>query len=151
MFKILVLNGPNLNLMGNREPRLYSTTSLQEINDRLMTLAKTQNIALECRQSNAEHELVTIIQESRQQDVAGIIINAAAYTHTSIALRDALLAVAIPFIEVHITNTYAREEFRSRSYLSDIATGVIVGLGPVGYELALTAFTSILTNKTTRE
>lgn len=139
MTKILVLNGPNLNLLGTREPGRYGTETLQTIVQRLMDQAKAAAIRLEVFQSNAEHELIERIHRAAQQGVAYIIINPGALTHTSIALRDALLGVEIPFIEIHITNVHARESFRRHSYLSDIAAGVISGLGPLGYELALYA------------
>jgi len=137
-----------MNLLGTREPSIYSTLSLDQINDRLITQAKQQSCDLVCKQTNAEHELIDMIHGAKSDNIAFIILNAAALAHTSIALRDALLAVKLPFIEVHISNTYARESFRKESVLSDIAAGVIIGLGPLGYELALTAVTSLLTNKT---
>jgi len=146
LHQILVLNGPNLNLLGSRQPDLYSTMSLAEINDKLISQALKQDIKLSCKQTNAEHELINMIHSAKTDNIAALILNAAALTHTSIALRDALLAVQIPFIEVHISNTYAREPFRKQSYLSDIAAGVIVGLGPFGYELALTAVINLLTD-----
>jgi len=149
MARILVLNGPNLNLMGSREPEHYGRESLAGINDRLVQITQATDHALETFQSNAEHELVERIHAAQRDGVAFIIINPAALTHTSIALRDALAAVQIPFIEVHLSNIHAREEFRRRSYLSDIALGVISGLGAQGYELALAAALSYLsgTNK----
>ncbi len=134
--KILVLNGPNLNLLGTREPELYGHTSLNELNDKLATQAALSNVELSAKQSNAEHELVNWVQEHNSDF---LLINAGAYTHTSIALRDALLAKGTPFIEVHVTNTFAREKFRQHSYLSDVAHGVMVGFGTYGYELALQA------------
>jgi len=139
MAKILVLNGPNLNLLGSREPEHYGRKSLAGINGRLAEMIEATNHTLETFQSNAEHELVERIHAAQHDGVAFIIINPAALTHTSVALRDALAAVQIPFIEVHLSNIHAREEFRHRSYLSDIALGVISGLGAQGYELALTA------------
>ena len=139
MAKILVLHGPNLNLLGEREPDVYGSTTLAEINNSLLEAAQARGHQLLSAQSNAEYELVNRIQEARQEDVSFIIINPAAYTHTSVALRDALAAVAIPFIEVHLSNTHARESFRHASYLSDIAQGVICGLGAQGYEFALQA------------
>lgn len=138
MAKILVLNGPNLNLLGSREPEIYGAQTLEHITQRLTELAHDAGVALECVQSNAEHVLVDRIQAARA-DVDFIIINPAAFTHTSVALRDALAAVAIPFIELHLSNVHAREAFRRHSYLSDIALGVISGLGAQGYELALQA------------
>ena len=146
--RILVLHGPNLNLLGTREPGHYGSTTLAEINQALSRLAdgmstdeKSQNgdcrITVDCRQSNAEHELVDWIHQARDSDVGFIVINPAALTHTSVALRDALSAVEIPFIEVHLSNVHAREPFRRHSYLSDVAVGVIAGLGARGYEYAL--------------
>ncbi|WP_271273415.1 type II 3-dehydroquinate dehydratase [Aliamphritea hakodatensis] len=137
MAKILVLNGPNLNLLGTREPEVYGTTTLQDINVRLQSLALQSGHQLESLQSNAEHVLIDQIHQARDEQTDFIIINPAAFTHTSVALRDALLGVAIPFIEIHISNVHARETFRSHSYLSDVAVGVICGLGTQGYELAL--------------
>lgn len=137
MAKILVLNGPNLNLLGTREPEVYGTTTLQDINVRLQSLAMQEGHQLECLQSNAEHVLIDRIHQARDEQTDFIIINPAAFTHTSVALRDALLGVATPFIEIHISNVHARETFRSHSYLSDVAVGVICGLGTLGYELAL--------------
>lgn len=137
--RVLVLNGPNLNLLGTREPAVYGSDRLADIEARLTELATARGAALVAFQSNAEHELVDRVQRAKQEGVGAILLNAGAFTHTSIALRDALLAVAIPFYEVHLSNVYARESFRHHSYFSDIAAGVIVGLGPVGYELALDA------------
>lgn len=138
MANILVLNGPNLNLLGTREPEHYGAYTLADIEDRLRSLASEAGHQLDFFQSNAEHALLDKLHESRH-DTQFILINPAAFTHTSVALRDALAAVAIPFIEVHISNVYAREAFRQHSYLSDIARGVICGLGAQGYELALQA------------
>ena len=135
--KILVLHGPNLNLLGIREPHLYGTVTLAEINRNLTILADNAGAKLIHLQSNAEGELIDRVQQAMGEGIAFIIINPAAYTHTSIALRDALAAVSIPFIEVHLSNVFARESFRRRSYFSDLAVGVISGLGPKGYELAL--------------
>lgn len=137
MKNILVLHGPNLNLLGQREPELYGRVTLAEINQKLQQLAKSNAVNLEHFQSNAEAMLVERIQLARQDNTSFIIINPAAFTHTSVALRDALAAVAIPFIEVHLSNVFAREAFRKESYFSDIAVGVITGLGATGYELAL--------------
>lgn len=137
MKKILVLHGPNLNLLGTREPGVYGHVTLAQINDNLLKVAQNQSTTLETFQSNAEADLITRVQQARTEQVDFIIINPAAYTHTSIALRDALAAVAIPFIEVHLSNVFAREAFRRESYFSDIAVGVISGLGAQGYELAL--------------
>jgi len=139
MARILLLNGPNLNLLGSREPELYGTATLPDIEAKLQGLAAAQGHELVAAQSNAEHELVARVQSTRQDGMAFVIVNPGAFTHTSIALRDSFLAVSIPFIEVHLSNVFAREEFRHRSYLSDLAVGCIVGLGPLGYELALTA------------
>lgn len=139
MAKILVLHGPNLNLLGSREPRHYGTTSLDAINRDLIKQANDAGHQLECLQSNAEHELVDKVHAAGKDLVELIIINPAAFTHTSVALRDALAAVAIPFIEVHLSNVHAREEFRRHSFFSDLAWGVISGLGAQGYELALQA------------
>ena len=144
MAKILVLNGPNLNLLGTREPHVYGNQSLDDIKSRLIKLADEANVSLDFHQSNAEHELVSLIHAAKQDQTGFIIINPAAFTHTSVALRDALLGVDIPFIELHLSNTLAREEFRHHSYLSDIAVGIIAGLGPQGYELALQAALSRL-------
>jgi 3-dehydroquinate dehydratase-2 len=139
MARILLLNGPNLNLLGSREPGLYGTVTLLEIQANLEAKARARGHEVLSAQSNAEHELVGQVQSARTGGVAFIIINPGAFTHTSIALRDAFLAVSLPFIEVHLSNVFAREEFRHRSYLSDLAVGCIVGLGPIGYELALEA------------
>lgn len=139
MSTILVLHGPNLNLLGQREPEIYGNTTLADINQRLETLAQESDHHLLAMQSNAEYELVERVQDARHEGVNYILINPAAFTHTSIALRDALAAVEIPFIEVHLSNVHQREEFRHKSYFSDLATGVICGLGAQGYELALTA------------
>jgi len=137
MANFLLLNGPNLNLLGSREPELYGRDTLKDIESRLSVIAKAKGSALEVFQSNAEHDLVDKIQEAKENDIKCIIFNPGALTHTSIALRDALLAVEIPFIEIHISNIYSREDFRKDSFLSDISIGVISGLGPKGYELAL--------------
>lgn len=145
MAKILVLNGPNLNLLGSREPDHYGKTTLKEITDHLAKTAKTAGHSLDQYQSNAEHELVDRVHQAQTDKVEFIIINPAAFTHTSVALRDALAGVAIPFIEVHLSNIFAREEFRQQSYFSDIAVGVISGLGAQGYELALDAAIARLT------
>jgi 3-dehydroquinate dehydratase-2 len=144
MAQILVLNGPNLNLLGTREPHLYGSKSLADINKTLESLAQKAGVTLDFHQSNAEHELVNLVHAAKQKQTKFIIINPAAFTHTSVALRDALLGVEIPFIELHLSNTHAREEFRHHSYLSDIAVGIISGLGPQGYELAFQAAVSRL-------
>jgi 3-dehydroquinate dehydratase-2 len=137
--KILVLHGPNLNLLGTREPAIYGRTTLADIHAAMEVQARASGAHLESFQSNHEGELIDRVQSAREQGVAFIIINPAAYTHTSVALRDALAAVAIPFIEVHLSNVHAREAFRRHSYFSDIAVGVIAGLGAQGYHLALEA------------
>lgn len=138
MANILVLNGPNLNLLGTREPEIYGADTLADIEARLTKIAADAGHTITMFQSNAEHALVDTLHQSRH-DTDYIIINPAAFTHTSVALRDALAGVAIPFIEVHISNIHAREAFRQHSYLSAIAQGVICGLGTQGYELALQA------------
>jgi 3-dehydroquinate dehydratase-2 len=135
--RILVLHGPNLNLLGTREPEHYGRATLADINLALARLAEAANVDLESFQSNHEGALIERIHAAREQGVRAIIINPAAYTHTSVALRDALAAVAIPFIEVHLSNVHARESFRQHSYFSDLALGVISGLGHEGYVLAL--------------
>ena len=139
MARILLLNGPNLNLLGSREPSVYGTDTLLDIEARLGESAQSKGHQLLTAQSNAEHELIAHIHEAKSNNVALILINPGAFTHTSIALRDAFLAVNIPFIEIHLSNVFARESFRHHSYLSDIAIGSIFGLGPIGYELALQA------------
>ena len=144
MATILVLHGPNLNLLGEREPEVYGAATLLDINTRLEQLAREQGHHLLTMQSNAEYELVERIQDARHEGVNFILINPAAFTHTSVALRDALAAVEIPFIEVHRSNVHAREEFRQHSYFSDLAVGVICGLGAQGYELGLQAALSQL-------
>jgi len=135
----LVLHGPNLNLLGTREPEHYGADTLADIDSRLSAQASAEGHLLESFQSNAEHELVNRIHAAKSDNINFIIINPAALTHTSVALRDALAAVDIPFLEVHLSNVYARESFRHHSFLSDIAVGVICGLGAQGYELALQA------------
>jgi 3-dehydroquinate dehydratase-2 len=137
--RVLVLHGPNLNLLGSREPEVYGHTTLADIHQAMEAKARTQGVQIESFQSNHEGELVDRIQAARAEGIEFIIINPAAYTHTSVAMRDALAAVAIPFIEVHLSNVHAREEFRRHSYFSDLAVGVICGLGAQGYELALDA------------
>ena len=139
MATLLVINGPNLNLLGEREPEVYGDLSLSDIEKRLTDKARAVGHEVSCFQSNAEAELIDRIHQARTDGTALIIINPGAYTHTSVALRDAFLGVSIPFIEVHISNVHAREAFRRESYLSDIAVGVITGLGVKGYELALDA------------
>lgn len=139
MASILVINGPNLNLLGVREPGHYGRDTLEHIAARLQDRAAAAGHRIDLVQSNAEHELVAAVQGAGRDGVAFIIANPAAFTHTSVALRDALLAVAIPFIEVHLSNIHAREPFRAHSYFSDIAVGTITGLGSLGYDLALSA------------
>ena len=139
MANLLVLNGPNLNLLGIREPDLYGSSTLADIQQRLTDLSNKGGHTLDFFQSNAEHDLVSRIHAAIDEKVDFIIINPAAFTHTSVALRDAILGVKIPFIEVHLSNVHAREDFRQHSYLSDIAVGVICGLGATGYEFALQA------------
>ena len=139
MAKILLLNGPNLNLLGQREPGHYGTLTLESIENNLQQIAKQKNHQLDCFQSNAEYALIDRIHTAQLEEVDFILFNPAAFTHTSIALRDALLATKLPFIEVHLSNVYKREAFRHHSYFSDIAEGCIIGLGPKGYELALDA------------
>ncbi len=134
---ILVLHGPNLNLLGVREPHIYGTTTLNDIHDTLADIAGTGGHRMDSLQSNAEHLLIDRIHQAYHEKCRFIIINPAAFTHTSVALRDALAAVKIPFIEVHLSNVHAREPFRQHSYFSDLAVGVICGLGAQGYELAL--------------
>ncbi len=139
MLNILVIHGPNLNLLGTREPAVYGSTTLAQIDTKLLAIAKRAKLQLGYFQSNGEGELIDRIHAAKAEGVAFILINPGAYTHTSIALRDALSAVAIPFIEVHLSNVHAREEFRRHSYLSDLAVGVVCGLGADGYEFALDA------------
>lgn len=135
--RILILHGPNLNLLGKREPHIYGTLTLAEINAKLEALAVELGATITIWQSNEEGALVDRIQAAGQDGIEFIIINAAAYTHTSVALRDALAAVGVPFIEVHLSNLYKREPFRQHSYLSDLAVGLVCGFGPLGYEAAL--------------
>ncbi len=144
MAKLLVLNGPNLNLLGLREPSIYGRERLSEIEARLVESAQQRGHDLECFQSNAESSLIDRIHAAYREDVDVVLINPGALTHTSIALRDAFLSTKIPFIEIHLSNVHAREAFRHHSYLSDIALGVILGLGPIGYSLALEAALHII-------
>jgi len=137
MKNVLVLHGPNLNLLGSREPEVYGRVTLSEINERLQKLANKSDASLSCFQSNAEAELVNRIHQAREDSTEFIVINPAAFTHTSVALRDALAAVDIPFIEVHLSNVFSREAFRKESFFSDLAIGVISGLGAAGYEFAV--------------
>jgi 3-dehydroquinate dehydratase-2 len=139
MASLLLINGPNLNLLGTREPGVYGDQNLAAIESRLIAAAAELGHELNCVQSNAEHEIVDRIQAAGGDGTAFILLNPGAFTHTSIAMRDALLAVSIPFIEIHLSNVFAREEFRHTSYFSDIARGCIFGLGAFGYELALQA------------
>jgi 3-dehydroquinate dehydratase-2 len=135
--RLLVLHGPNLNLLGTREPQLYGHTTLPELNAALVSLSASLGASLDAYQSNHEGDLVDRIQAARLDGTDFIIINAGAYTHTSVAIRDALAGVKIPFVEVHLSNVYKRESFRHHSYLSDLALGVVAGLGPQGYEAAV--------------
>jgi len=146
MAKLLVLHGPNLNLLGSREPEVYGKTTLNDINDDLLNKAKLNNHQLDILQSNAEHELVERIHLARTNNTDFIIINPAAFTHTSVSIRDALSAVEIPFIEVHLSNVHKREDFRKQSYFSDIAQGVISGFGAHSYQLAFDAALAQLKN-----
>lgn len=145
MLRIRVLHGPNLNLLGTREQSIYGTLSLDDLNSALRTLAKELTVKVDLRQSNSEGELVSWIQEART-GYDGIIINPAAYTHTSIAIRDAIAAVGLPTVEVHLSNIHQREEFRHRSYVAGVALGQITGLGPTGYLLALRGLRDHLTS-----
>ena len=147
MPKILVLHGPNLNLLGDRETQHYGKDSLETIDRRLVDRGKQLGLEVRSFQSNAEAPLIEQVHAAKSDETAYIIINPAAFTHTSIALRDALAAVRIPFIEVHLSNVHAREDFRRHSYFSDLAVGVITGLGAVGYELALEAAARALSRK----
>jgi 3-dehydroquinate dehydratase-2 len=145
MARILLLNGPNLNLLGTREPSIYGSATLAEIETRLKASAAALGHELVAMQSNAEHELIDRIHAAKREGISFIVINPGAFTHTSIALRDAFAGVGLPFIEVHLSNIFARESFRHHSYLSGVAVGCIVGLGPIGYELALQAASARLT------
>ncbi len=139
MSSILLLNGPNLNLLGSREPEIYGNATLETIIADLKQTAEQHGVTFDSFQSNAEHELVNRIQQAASENTAFVILNPAAFTHTSVAIRDAFQATGIPFVEVHISNIYQREEFRKHSYFSDIAQGVIAGLGVQGYNLAMQA------------
>ncbi len=139
MARVLLLNGPNLNLLGSREPGVYGADTLESIGQRATELAREAGHEVVTFQSNAEHELIDRIQGAPAAGISFLIFNPGAFTHTSVALRDALLAVRLPFVEVHLSNTHAREQFRQHSYFSDIAAGVITGLGAFGYELAMRA------------
>lgn len=148
MSRILVLHGPNLNLLGTREPHLYGGLTLGEINQRISDIASQAGHELISRQSNAEHELVDFIQSAATDGTDFIVINPAAFTHTSVALRDAMIAAEVPFVEVHLSNVFSREEFRHHSFLSDVAVGVICGLGAQGYEFGVQAAISYIAEKT---
>lgn len=143
MKKILILNGPNLNLLKERDSKIYGRSSLVEIENNCKKLADELKLTLEFKQSNSESELIELIQQAAQNKYAGIIINAAGYTHTSVAIRDALEIFKGAKIELHLSNIFAREEFRKNSFLSEVVDGIISGLGPIGYELALTAINKI--------
>ncbi|PWD82781.1 type II 3-dehydroquinate dehydratase [Ignatzschineria cameli] len=145
--KILLINGVNLNLLGMREPEIYGSATLEMLESHLVKCGKACKIDLITMQSNREYEIVETIHAAKQNNIEGIIINPGAFTHTSIAIRDAFLGVEIPFVEIHISNVFRRESFRHTSYLSDIASGVIVGCGLYGYELALLNITNIISNK----
>lgn len=142
--KLLVIHGPNLNLLGRREPNIYGSATLDDINRSLRNLAEELDVDVDIVQSNDEGALIDAVQSGLDKRVDGVVINPGAYTHTSVALRDALLSVNLPFIEVHISNTFARESFRHQSYLSDVASGVIIGLGPVGYLFGMRAMAQML-------
>ncbi len=139
MARLLLINGPNLSLLGQRQPELYGHTTLEEIETRLIQLAEERHHELLCYQNDAEHELLKRIHAAREESIELILFNPAAFTHTSIVLRDALLAVGIPFIEIHLSNVAAREDFRQQSFFSDIAIGTVTGFGVTSYELALIA------------
>jgi 3-dehydroquinate dehydratase-2 len=146
MSVFLLINGPNLNLLGSREPEVYGATRLADIEARCVSLAAELGHELSCFQSNAEHELINRVQQAATDGADFIILNPGGLTHTSIALRDALLAVEIPFIEIHLSNTFAREDFRHNSYFSDIASSCLFGFGAYGYELALQAASHYVTS-----
>ena len=146
MSSFLLINGPNLNLLGSREPDVYGAMRLGDIETRCVEVAKGLGHELVCYQSNAEHELIDRVQQAAVDGVEFIILNPGGFTHTSIALRDAFLAVQIPFVEIHLSNTFAREEFRHKSYFSDIASGCLFGFGAQGYELALQAASQHISN-----
>jgi 3-dehydroquinate dehydratase-2 len=147
MARVLLLNGPNLNLLGTREPAIYGTDTLQSIEQRAASVARESGHDLISFQSNAEHELIERIHRARAEGVAFVIFNPGAFTHTSVALRDAIVATGLPFIEVHLSNPHAREAFRRQSYFSDVAVGVISGLGAFGYEVAVRAAALRLVHK----
>lgn len=146
--RVLILNGPNLNLLGVRQPTVYGSRTLQDIEALCIEKAISLNLSVDFRQSNFEGDLITWVQEAYQGDIQGIIINPGAYTHTSIAIFDALIGLSIPIIEVHLSNIFARESFRHHSYVSPAASGVICGLGVIGYTLALDAIAAMLMSKT---
>lgn len=145
--KVLLINGPNLNMIGTREPHIYGSTTLEQLETQLTAQAHQLQLTLSCFQSNIEGEIITKIQQAKSDNVDVIIINPGAYTHTSIGIRDAFLSVQIPFIEIHISNVYARENFRHHSYLSDVASGILVGHGLFGYELALYRAQNIISSR----
>ena len=147
MASILVLHGPNLNLLGTREPEIYGSDTLEDVNQKLTQIAQNNGHHLQYLQSNAEYELIERIHAARNEGIDFILINPAAFTHTSVAIRDAIMGVDIPFIEVHISNVHARESFRHHSYFSDVAVGVICGLGIQGYEFALQSAITYLDKK----
>jgi len=147
MASILVLHGPNLNLLGTREPEIYGSDTLEDVNQKLTQIAQDNGHHLQYLQSNAEYELIERIHAARNEGIDFILINPAAFTHTSVAIRDAIMGVDIPFIEVHISNVHARETFRHHSYFSDVAVGVICGLGIQGYEFALQSAITYLDKK----
>tara|TARA_B100000963_G_scaffold68175_1_gene56429 strand:+ start:126 stop:557 length:432 start_codon:yes stop_codon:yes gene_type:complete len=135
--EILLINGPNLNLLGNRENSIYGNETLEDIEKKMFAICKENSISFSSFQSNAEHEIVEKIHSAKEENISKIIMNPGAFTHTSISIRDALIGVGIPFFEIHISNIFAREEFRHKSYFSDIAEGVVCGMGTKGYEFAL--------------
>tara|TARA_B100001287_G_C22394817_1_gene395024 strand:+ start:75 stop:524 length:450 start_codon:yes stop_codon:yes gene_type:complete len=145
--KILLINGPNLNLLGTREPDVYGTTTLSQIEEKLAGSAEDAGHELSCIQSNAEHELIDAIQKAKKDGVEAIIINPGPFTHTSIALRDAFLSTEIPFVEIHISNIFQREDYRKKSFLSDVSIGCIIGCGVNGYGLAMRRVKSFLRDK----
>ncbi|MCH9693362.1 MAG: type II 3-dehydroquinate dehydratase [Gammaproteobacteria bacterium] len=146
MSSFLLLNGPNLNLLGSREPDVYGATRLEDIEKRCIEVTGQLGHSLDCFQSNAEHDLIDRVQQAAADGIDFIVLNPGGFTHTSVALRDAFLAVQIPFIEIHLSNTFAREEFRHKSYFSDIASSCLFGFGAYGYELALHAASEYVAN-----
>ncbi|MCA9837964.1 MAG: type II 3-dehydroquinate dehydratase [Trueperaceae bacterium] len=143
---ILLLNGPNLNLLGTREPQIYGSTTLKDLEDACQNWARALELKLECKQSNHEGQLIDWIHQAREEKIKGIIINPGGYTHTSVALRDAIAGVGIPTIEVHISNVHARESFRHHSYIAPVCLGSIVGLGIEGYHAALLKFSVVVSS-----